>query len=104
MLFESLPDAFQVLLEGLFHSSWSLLGASWSQLGASWTQLGANLEPLGCHLETSWGPLVERLCTFFGLLGGQKRTLKQIPSKGEGVYYFAGVAFTTKKWHEGLAN
>ena len=51
MVFESLPGALQVLLEGLLRSTWSLLGASWTQLGASWPPLGANLEPLGSHLE-----------------------------------------------------
>jgi len=57
MLFESLPGALQVFLEGLFRSTWSLLGASWSQLGASWAPLGANLEPLGGLLEPTWSQL-----------------------------------------------
>ena len=57
MLFESLPGALQVFLEGLFCYTWSLLGASWSQLGASWAPLGANLEPLGGLLEPTWSLL-----------------------------------------------
>ena len=57
MLFESLPGALQVFLEGLFRCTWSLLGASWSQLGASWAPLGANLEPLGGLLEPTWSLL-----------------------------------------------
>ena len=57
MLFESLPGALQVLLEGLFRSTWSLLGASWSQLGASWAPLGANLEPTWRLLGPTWSLL-----------------------------------------------
>jgi len=57
MLFESLPGALQVLLEGLFRSTWSLLGASWSQLGASSAPLGANLEPTWRLLGPTWSLL-----------------------------------------------
>jgi hypothetical protein len=68
MLFESLPGALQVLLEGLFRSTWSLLGASWEQLGtswgpfehnlalwgASWVQFGASWVPFGRLLGSTW--------------------------------------------------
>ena len=60
MLFESLPAALQVFLEGLFRSTWSLLGASWSVLGASWSVLGASWSQLGASwaaLGGSWAPL-----------------------------------------------
>ena len=74
MLFESLSGALQVLLEGLFRSTWSLLGTlganleppgrllepTWSQLGASWVPLGASWAQLGAF----WEPLGRLLGSF----------------------------------------